>query len=121
MAYVWYSDLSARQLSYDVRVTLSPGLRPINGSSYYANSGDTYEMGLVTDAPYSEVRWSVSPRGDTSTEGAVVETDTATDTTTEAEFSYTLPTGTPGYCRITAHIFRSGSTDYKVTYDVYVY
>ena len=29
MAYVWYSDLSARGLSYDVTVTLSPGLRPM--------------------------------------------------------------------------------------------
>ncbi len=121
MAYVWYSDLSARAMSYDVTVTLSPGLRPINGSSYYANSGDTYEMGLVTDAPYSQVQWYVKPPGDTSTDGTNVETDTVTGTTTEAELSYTLPTGTPGNRRITAHIFRADGTNYKVTYDVYVY
>ena len=121
IAIVSYSDLSARQLSYDVTVTLSPGLRPINGSSYYANGGDTYEMGLVTDAPYSEVRWSVKPPGDTSIDGIRVETDYTTDTTTEAEFSYTMPTGNSGSYRITAHVFRSDGTDYKVTYDVYIY
>ena len=115
------ADVSTRELSYDIRVTLSPGLRPINGSSYYANSGDTYEMGLITDAPYSEVRWSVSPPGDTSTDGTVVETNTDEGTTTEAEFSYSLPSGAPGFRRITAHIFRADGSDYKVTYDVYVY
>ena len=121
MAYVRYSDSSGRQMSYDISVTLEPGLRPINGSSYYANSGDTYEMGLVTNAPYSRVEWYMKPAGDTSPDGANVETDYAVGTTTEAELSHTLPNGTPGTCTITAHVFKSDGTDYKVTYDVYVY
>ncbi len=121
MAYVWYSDLSARQLSYDLVVTPPEGLRPINGTSYYANSGDIIEMGVVADAPYTSVKWSISPGGDTSTEGPVVETDTATDTTTVAELRFALPTGAPGFRRITAHIFREDGTDYKLTYDMYVY
>lgn len=121
MAYVWYSDTSASQMSYDVRVTLEPGLRPINGSSYYANAGDTYEMGLVTNAPYSRVEWYMKPAGDTSPDGANVDTDYAVGTTTEAELSYALPNGSPGDCTITAHVFNSDGTDYKVTYDVYVY
>lgn len=121
MAYVWYSDTSGSQMSYDVRVTLEPGLRPINGSSYYANGGDTYEMGLVTNAPYSRVEWYMKPAGDTSPNGANVDTDYAVGTTTEAELSYALPKGTPGHCTITAHVFNTDGSDYKITYDVYVY
>ena len=121
MAYVWYSDLSARAMSYDVTVTLSPGLRPINGSDYYTNGGATYEMGLVTDAPYSQVIWYVKEPGDTSTDGTHVETDTATGTTTEAELSYTLPTGNPGNYQITANITRADQSTYTVVYNVYVY
>ena len=78
-------------------------------------------MGLVTDAPFSQVRWYVKEPGDTSTDGTNVETDTATGTTTEADLSYTLPTSNPGNYQITAHIYRSDGSDYKVTYNVYVY
>ncbi len=122
MAYVWYSDLSARAMSYDVRVTLSPGLRPINSSTYYANGGETYEMGLVTDAPFSQVRWYVKEPGDTSTDGTNVKTLSVSGVTiTDTELSYTLPTSNPGNYKITAHIYRSDGSDYKVTYNVYVY
>ena len=97
MAYVWYSDLSARAMSYDVTVTLSPGLRPINGSTSFAYSGEAYEMGLVTDAPYSQVIWYVKTESisDFSTYGTLVETDTAAGTATEAELSYTFSNRDP--------------------------
>lgn len=78
-------------------------------------------MGLVTNAPYSRVEWYMKPAGDTSPDGANVDTDYAVGTTTEAELSYALPNGSPGDCTITAHVFNSDGTDYKVTYDVYVY
>ncbi len=121
MPYVWYSDTSARQMSYDLVVTPPEGLRPINGTSYYANSGDTIEMGVVTDSPYASVRWSISPAGDTSIEGPVIETDTAGDIPTVAELELVLASGTPGFRKITAHIFREDGTDYKLTYNMYVY
>ena len=100
--------------------TQTPGLRPVNGSSYYANAGDTYNIQLITSDIYSQVYWYVRPPNDGTTYGKEIEIDTGDGTSTVADFSYTLPTGTPGTYRITAYIYYS---DYigEETYDVYVY
>lgn len=100
--------------------TPTPGLRPFNGSTYYANGGDTYNMELTTSEAYSLVYWYVKPPGDTTTYGNSVETDSGDGSTTTATLSYTLPSGNGGTYRITAYIYYSDRIA-EETYDVYVY
>ena len=98
------------------------GLYPYNGSSYYANGGDLYNMKLVTENPFSQVYWYIkSPTDTTTTYGNNIETDYGDgSTTTEATLNYTLPIGTPGTYTITAYIYYSDSIA-EENYGVYVY
>ena len=100
--------------------TPTPGLRPVNGSTYYANGGDTFELELTTSEAYSKVHWYVKPPGDTTHYGTEVELDLGDGTTTAATLSYTLPSGNGGNYRITAYIYYSDRIG-EETYDVYVY
>ena len=98
----------------------TPGLQPVNGSSYYAYGGDTYHMELTTSEAYSTVYWYLKPPGDTSTYGNNVETDWGDGSSTTASLSVTLPSDNGGNYRITAYIYYTNRIA-EETYDVYVY
>ena len=101
----------------------TPGMYSLSGL-YTATPGDTHEVCLITDAPYSQVYWYVKVPWDTSpgTLGTPQGKDTGDGTTKEATFSYTFPSGAmhTGTFRITAYIYRSDNTIYEESYTVTV-
>ena len=95
----------------------APGLSSSDGS-YTASAGDTHEVNLVADGPYSQVYWYVKAPGDTGSYGTQVEIDSGDGVTSDASLSYTFPADAAGEYTITACIYRSDQSVYEESYTV---
>ena len=84
--------------------------------------GESYEVRLTTDTPYSQVYWYVKAPWETSYYGTNVEIDNGDGSTTEASLTYTFPSGAMhiGEFIITAYIYQSDQSVYEETYTVNV-
>jgi len=118
-----WSDMSTQELTYNVTVTLPPGLyrtTPYSFSLY--GLGETLAFLVIADSPYNEVNWYLKKSGETGL-GRWLYANSGSSTATEGTFSYTFSSenGIEPYTDyiLTARVERnSDNTNYNLTYEV---
>ena len=108
-------DVSSRELSYNVSVTLPTGIYPTNTVAAGASPGKPYELKVITDESFYWINWYVK-RADETGLGTWVESDSGSSSN-EATMSHTY--NAIGDYIITAVIWRiSDNSRYEETYNL---
>ncbi len=115
------ADVSTRELSYNVSVTLPPGLyrtTPYSFSLY--GLGETLDFLVIADSPYNEVNWYLKKSGETGL-GRWLYANSGTEIKGTFSYTFSSENGIEPYTDyiLTARVERnSDNTNYNLTYEV---